>query len=134
MTAKTGAGIRIDRWLWCARFNKTRSQASVAIQGGHVRINDVRARPGSRVTPGDRLRIVREGLEYELVVLSLPTRRGPAAEAQACYAEDEASRQRREATVEKIRMDRRLMPRTDGRPDKHTQRKIRRFNRDSQDE
>lgn len=134
MTDKVETGIRIDRWLWCARFSKTRSLAAASIEGGHVRINDQRAKPGSRVVPGDRLRIVRDSLEFNVEVLSLPTRRGPAAEARACYTEDEASRERREAAIERIRQDRRLMPRTEGRPDKHTRRKIRLFNRDSSDD
>ena len=123
--------MRIDRWLWCARFSKTRSQAADAVSGGHVRINEQRAKPGSRVVPGDRLRIVRDGLVFNVEVLALPSRRGPSAEARACYLEDEASVAVREAAIETIRMDRKLMPRTEGRPDKRTQRKIRRFNRNS---
>lgn len=130
MTGRTEAGLRLDRWLWCARFFKTRSQAAAAIHGGHVRIGDQRAKPGSRVVPDDRLRIVRDGLVFNVEVLALPSRRGPAAEARSCYREDEASVAIRQAAVEAIRMDRKLMPRTEGKPDKHTQRKIRRFNRE----
>jgi ribosome-associated heat shock protein Hsp15 len=104
------------------------------VQGGHVRINGQRAKPGSRVIPGDRLRILRDSLEYNVVIQSVPARRGPAAEARTCYLEDEASRECREAAIERIRQDRRLMPRVDGRPDKRTRRKIRQFNRESTDD
>ena len=134
MSGNSIAGIRIDRWLWYARFYKSRSMAAEAVQGGHVRINEQRAKPGSRVVPGDRLRILRDSLEYSVAVQSIPARRGPAAEARACYLEDEASRERREAAMERIRQDRRLMPRVEGRPDKHTRRKIRQFNRASTDD
>lgn len=133
MTVTPEAGTRIDRWLWCARFSKTRSQAAAAINGGHVRINDRRAKPGSRVVPGDRLRIVREGQVFNIEVLAIPTRRGPASEARGCYLEDDASRRVRESAAEAVRQDRKLMPRTDGRPNKHTRRGIRRFNRDPGD-
>jgi ribosome-associated heat shock protein Hsp15 len=134
MSGNSTTGIRIDRWLWYARFSKSRSQAAEAVQGGHVRINGQRAKPGSRVIPGDRLRILRDSLEYNVVIQSVPARRGPAAEARTCYLEDEASRECREAAIERIRQDRRLMPRVDGRLDKRTRRKIRQFNRESTDD
>jgi ribosome-associated heat shock protein Hsp15 len=134
MTEESASGTRIDRWLWCARFSKTRSQAVSAINAGHVRINDRRAKPGSRVVPGDSLRIVRDGLVFNVEVLTIPTRRGPAVEASTCYLEDDASRRIRESAVESVRQDRKLMPRTEGRPDKRTRRKIRRFNRDLADD
>lgn len=131
MTGRSETGMRIDRWLWFARFSKTRSQAVAAVQGGHVRINDQRAKPGSRVLTGDRLRIVRDSFEFNVEVLSLPHRRGPASEARTCYSEDDVSREKRETAIEKVRQDRKHMPRTEGRPDKHTRRKIRRFNRET---
>ncbi|MEQ9563793.1 MAG: S4 domain-containing protein, partial [Woeseiaceae bacterium] len=105
MSGNSTAGIRIDRWLWYARFYKSRSLAAEAVQGGHVRINEQRAKPGSRVAPGDRLRILRDSLEYCVVVQSIPARRGPAAAARACYLEDEESRERREAAMERLRQD-----------------------------
>ena len=117
--------LRIDRWLHCCRFFKTRSQAAAAVAGGHVRLNGERAAPGKRVAIGDRIDLVRERLDYSLEVIAIPARRGPAAEAQACYAEDEAVARERQMKVAALRQDRLLMPKTDGRPDKRTRRKLR---------
>ena len=117
--------LRIDRWLYCCRFFKTRSKAAAAVTGGHVRLNGERPAPGVRVKVGDRIDLVRERLDYALTVTRIPGRRGPAAEARACYAEDEATVARRQAKTAALRQDRLLMPRTDGRPDKHTRRKLR---------
>ena len=123
--APTADTLRIDRWLHCCRFFKTRSKASAAVAGGHVRLNGERAAPGSRVVVGDRIDLIRDRLDYSLEVLAIPARRGPAAEAQSCYVEDEASVAKRQARTEALRQDRLLMPRTDGRPDKRTRRKLR---------
>jgi len=129
MSDSTGS-LRIDRWLFYSRFFKTRSRATAAVTGGHVKLNEERATPGSRVKPGDRIDLVRERLLYSLEVLEIPARRGPAAEAQACYLEDEESiRQRRQLSAA-LKQDRLLTPRTDGRPDKHTRRKLRERNRE----
>ena len=117
--------LRIDRWLYFCRFFKTRSKASAAVTGGHVRLNGERAAPGHRVKVGDRINLVRERLDYSLTVTGVPTRRGPAPEARQCYAEDEATVAQREAKTAALRQDRLLMPKTDGRPDKRTRRKLR---------
>jgi ribosome-associated heat shock protein Hsp15 len=119
--------LRIDRWLYHCRFYKTRSQASAAVTGGHVRLNGTRAAPANRVSVGDRIDLVRDRLDYSFEVLAIPVRRGPASEAQACYREDEASVSAREAKIEALRQDRLQMPRTEGRPDKRTRGKLRRF-------
>lgn len=123
-------GLRVDRWLWYARFHKTRMLATAAVQGGHVRINGERARPGNRVVPGDTVEIVKEQLRYRLSVLLLPLRRGPASEARKCYKEDPATQQKRLETIIRIKEDRRQMPRTRGKPDKHTRRLLRARHRD----
>ena len=117
--------LRIDRWLYFCRFFKTRSKATAAVTGGHVRLNGERAAPGTRVKVGDRIDLVRERLEYALEVTAIPTRRGPATEARSCYIEDEAIVTEREEKTRALRQDRLLMPKTDGRPDKHTRRKLR---------
>lgn len=124
-------GLRVDRWLWFTRFYKSRSQATAAASGGHVRINGERARPGTRVRPGDTVQLVRHQLEYRVEILELPARRGPAAEARATYREDPESVARREAASDSLRHDRMHMPRTDGRPDKRTRRLLRDRNRGS---
>ena len=122
-------GLRIDQWLWFARFYKTRGRASTAVTGGHVKINGERAKPGSRVKPGDIIDLVRDQLPYRMEAGPLPLRRGPASEAKHCYLEDAASEQMRQDIIAGIRQDRRQMPRTAGRPDKHTRRKLREHNR-----
>ncbi len=116
---------RIDRWQYFCRFFQTRSKATAAVTGGHVRLNGERAAPGNRVQVGDRIDLVRERLDYALTVTGIPERRGPAPEARRCYAEDEATVTRREATTAALRQDRLLMPTTAGRPDKRTRRKLR---------
>ncbi|MGB5164626.1 MAG: S4 domain-containing protein, partial [Woeseiaceae bacterium] len=75
--------LRIDRWLFYCRFFKTRGRATAAVTGGHVKVNGERASPGHRVKCGDRIDLVRERLPYSLDVISIPSRRGPAAEAKA---------------------------------------------------
>ena len=121
--------LRLDRWLWFTRFYKTRSAASAAVQGGHVRVNGEPAKTSLRVRVGDRVRLVRQQLTWEFTVLDLPPRRGPAREAQACYEETADSVARREQTVSELRRDRLQMPMTHGKPDKHTRRKLRDRNR-----
>jgi ribosome-associated heat shock protein Hsp15 len=119
--------LRIDRWLWCARFYKTRSAAADAVKGGHVQVNGQRAKPAREVKVGDRLAIVRNETEYEVSVTAIPARRGPASEAQACYVESEASIARRLAEAERRALAREAGDRapTSGRPDKRTRRLLR---------
>ena len=124
--------LRIDRWLFFCRFFKTRSKATAAVTGGHVKLNGERAAPGVRVQVGDRVELVRDRLPFALEVTAIPSRRGPATEARACYVEDESVVQERELKVAALKQDRMLMPKTDGRPDKRTRRKLRaRSRRDS---
>jgi ribosome-associated heat shock protein Hsp15 len=120
------AGLRIDRWLWCARFFKTRSLAADAVKGGHVRVNGQRAKPAREVRVGDTLVIGRDDAEYEVAVTDIPARRGPAAEARLCYVESDASIERRRVAAEQRAVAREtLRPPTPGRPDKRTRRLIR---------
>src|SRR5258707_13321325 len=86
---------RLDKWLWHARFFKTRSLAAAAINGGKVHLNAERVKPAHRVRVGDRLSLSLQGIVGEFEVLGLPARRGPAAEAQAQYLETPASAERR---------------------------------------
>ncbi len=127
------AAVRIDRWLWFTRFYKTRVLAAAAVSGGHVKLNGERAKPGSRVKQGDTIELVKDKLPYSLSAGPLPVRRGPANEAQLCFTEDESAVLRRRQIVDGIRQDRRQMPRTDGKPDKHTRRKLRERNRGRDD-
>jgi ribosome-associated heat shock protein Hsp15 len=125
MTGPNGS-LRIDRWLYFCRFFKTRSKATAAVTGGHVRLNGERAAPGKSVSVGDRIDLVRDRLSYSLAVTAIPSRRGPASEARQCYVEDEASVREREDKTAALRQDRMLMPKTEGRPDKRTRRLLRR--------
>ncbi len=122
-------GLRIDKWLFHCRFFKTRSKATTAVTGGHVKLNGERPAPGVRVKVGDRIELVRDRLPYSLEVSAIPTRRGPATEARACYAEDESVVAERQQKIATLKQDRMLMPKTAGRPDKHTRRKLRERNR-----
>lgn len=122
--------LRLDRWLWFTRFYKTRTAATAAVHGGHVRVNGERARTSVRVQPGDEIRLQRQQLQYVLTVVDIPARRGPAKEARVCYRESEASVSRREQRLAELRRDRLQMATTQGRPDKHTRRRLRQRNRD----
>jgi ribosome-associated heat shock protein Hsp15 len=117
--------LRLDRWLWFARFYKTRTAATAAVQGGHVRVNDETARTAARVRIGDRIKLVRQQLTWDLTVTGIPLRRGPAKEAQSCYLESDESVARRAQTMAELKRDRLQMPMTRGKPDKHTRRKLR---------
>jgi ribosome-associated heat shock protein Hsp15 len=123
VTTKTNS-LRIDRWLFYCRFFKTRSKATAAVDGGHVKVNGERVAPGKRVECGDRVDMVRERLLYSFEIISIPIRRGPAAEAKGCYQEDADTVSEREAQASALRQDRMLMPKTEGRPDKRTRRKL----------
>jgi ribosome-associated heat shock protein Hsp15 len=126
---RDGATLRVDKWLWCARFFRTRSLAAEAVSGGKVHVNGQRVKPARTVRPGDRLDVTL-GTEVATVeVVAIPARRGPAAEARACYAETPESVARRERSREQRRLAALAAPRTDGRPDKHTRRELLRFHR-----
>src|ERR1017187_1268530 len=95
-------GTRIDKWLWAARFFKTREQASKACEMSRVSSNGQRAKPAREVRVGDMLQIKNEAAEFEIEVLALSQQRGPAAIAQTLYRETEASVElRRKATEER---------------------------------
>ena len=123
MTDSPGA-LRIDRWLYYCRFYKSRSLATAAVSGGHVRINGERTTPGARVRCGYRIELMRDRLPYVMDVTAIPTRRGPATEARQCYEEDPGIVLERESLAQALRQDRMLMPKTKGRPDKHTRRQL----------
>jgi ribosome-associated heat shock protein Hsp15 len=116
-----GPDLRIDRWLWCARLYKSRSSAAEAVRAGHVRLNGSRVKPAHDVKIGDALSIQRSTVECEVTVVGIPTRRGPSAEAQACYAETAESVERRRVAAERRSAALDLAP-TPGRPDKRTRR------------
>lgn len=118
--------VRIDKWLWAARFFKTRSLAVQAVDGGKVYCNGDRVKPARAVHPGDELR-VRQG-PYEMIVLvrALSERRGPASEAALLYEETAASIAAREILKEQLRIE--PVYENKGRPTKRDRRHITRFN------
>jgi len=128
-TANDSAGVRLDRWLWAARFYKTRALAVEAIDGGKVQVNGHRAKRAKHVRVGDELRIRKGPFEYLVFVRDLSERRGPPQEAQGLYAEAAESVQRRETLAAQIRTAPAPSFREKGRPTKQERREIERFKR-----
>jgi len=119
-----GDSQRLDKWLWSARFYKTRLLAVEAINGGHVHVNGQHARPSRLVRPGDEIEISKGPYRWHVVIQALAQRRGPATEARQLYSEQAGSMQQREA----VRAERKLVtPAPTKRPDKRQRRKIIRF-------
>lgn len=116
---------RIDKWLYYTRFYKTRALAAKAVAGGHVRVNGTRVKPSTFIKVGDTIDLVRHQLPYRVVAVSMPGRRGPARDASTWYAENEDVASERQAIVDSRKLDRLQMPRTKGRPDRDTRRKLR---------
>ena len=119
--------LRIDKWLWAARFFKTRSLAAKAVDGGKVTLNGERAKPAKELKPGNELTIRVAELEWTVIVKELSERRGPAEAARQLYAETEASVQQRQRAIEARRIRVGLVREDGGRPTKKDRRLIRRF-------
>lgn len=113
--------LRVDKWLWCARFYRSRSLAQGAVEGGHVQVNGERVKSSRLVRVGDRLRITRERERFEVEVAGLPLRRGPATEARRLYRESAESEAARVQARELARLTQAI---TDGRPDKRQRRDL----------
>jgi ribosome-associated heat shock protein Hsp15 len=114
--------IRIDKWLWAARFFKTRSLAADAVESGKVRWNDERAKPSRILKPGDLLHIDNGATVWQVEVLGLSDKRGSAAIAQALYLETPASRARRQAEAEQRKLFHEPTSHLKGRPTKRDRR------------
>lgn len=128
-----GAGLRLDKWLWAARFFKTRQLAVEAINGGRVQVNGQRAKPGRTVREGTHLSVHKGSLQWELVVKAISRQRRPASEAVLLYEESEESRIRRQELVRERRESGTAAPGAMGRPNKRERRMIQRFTRKSGD-
>jgi ribosome-associated heat shock protein Hsp15 len=120
-------GMRIDKWLWAARFFKTRSAAAQAIGGGKVHVNGDRIKPARLIRLGDRVEVSRGRQRMVVVVDALNTQRRPAKEAQGLYRETEASRLNREREAECRRQLKGPFPHRMHRPNKRERREIRRL-------
>ena len=122
-------GVRMDKWLWAARFFKTRSQAARACELGRIESNGQGAKAGREVRVGDLLQVKNDGGDFQVQVLALSEMRGPAAFAQTLYRETEASRELRL----KLAADRKTLPHfeafREGKPSKRDRREIDRLRR-----
>jgi ribosome-associated heat shock protein Hsp15 len=121
--------VRIDKWLWAARFYKTRGLSAEAVDGGKVQVNGERVKPAKVLKTGDAL-VIRNGpYVWEITVLAMSDRRGPAPEAAKLYQETEESRRTREERAAIIKAERLSNPYDGGRPTKKQRRQIIRFTR-----
>jgi ribosome-associated heat shock protein Hsp15 len=121
--------VRLDRWLWAARFFKTRSLAAQAIGGGKVQVNGHRVKRAKTVHVGDEIRVRRGPFEHCVIVQDLSERRGPAKEAQGLYEETAESLHKRETLATQIKSIPKPTFREKGRPTKRERREIDRFKR-----
>lgn len=126
-TQENSAEVRIDKWLWAARFFKTRSLAAAAVAGGKVTLNGARPKPSRMVRAGDHLNLRRGAYEWIVIVRGTSTYRGPASEAQALYQETEESRSKRQAAAAQLKIERPADFDSPGRPSKKDRRAISKF-------
>ncbi len=125
----TGAGptVRIDKWLWAARFFKTRSLATAAIKGGHIELDGHKAKASAAVRAGQMLKIKKPEQVFEIEVIAVSDKRGPASQAQQLWQETPESEKRRADEAAERRAARLTMPRPTARPDKKSRRRLRQF-------
>ena len=116
--------VRIDKWLWTARFFRTRSAATEAVKGGHVKVNGERAKPSREVLVGDRLEIRRDQQRWTVDVRALAERRGTASAAAALYEETEESKAAREQRRLELKASRPLGADLGARPTKRDRRRL----------
>lgn len=121
------SGVRIDKWLWAARFFKTRALASRACDLGRIHSNQIEAKPSREVRVGDMLRVRNEGGEFEIEVVQLSEMRGPAAVAQTMYRETDASKEARMKATEERKVMQQYAPIPEHRPSKRDRRRIIQF-------
>ena len=119
--------VRIDKWLWAARFFKTRALASKACDMGRILSNGIEAKPARDVRVGDKLNVKNEGGDFDIEVLALSEMRGPAAVAQALYHETDASKEARAKAAEERKAMQQYAPLPERRPSKRDRRRIIQF-------
>ncbi|HEX4782446.1 MAG TPA: S4 domain-containing protein [Usitatibacter sp.] len=124
--------MRVDKWLWAARFYKTRSLSSQAIEAGHVVVNGERAKPAKLLKPGDEVAVRRPPFEHAIVVKALSEKRGSASDAALLYEETAESRARRTALAAQMKAS--PQPHFKGRPTKKTRRDYEKWLRGSDEE
>ncbi len=122
--------MRLDKWLWAARFFKTRSLAAEAINGGKIHLNGQRVKPGKEIGVGARLEISKDQYVWDITVTALNAQRRPAREAVLMYQETPESLAKRQAEIERRRLEHDLGGQSEQRPDKKDRRQIHRFKRE----
>lgn len=127
---ETADKVRIDKWLWAARFFKTRSLATDAVNGGKVDLNEASVKPAKLVQAGDTIRVRIGPQEHQVLVRGVSGRRGSAPVAQALYEETASSRARREKLAEQLRLAPAGFMYDKGRPTKRDRRELERFRDD----
>jgi len=120
-------GVRVDKWLWAARFFKTRALAADAVAGGKVEVNGQKPKPAKTVHPGDVVRIRLGPYEHLVTVKGVSERRGPHAEAVKLYEEDAAAKTRRERLAEQHRIANTAFAHGEGKPSRHERDAVRRL-------
>ncbi len=126
--------MRLDKWLWCARFFKTRALAATAIKGNKIRVNDNAIKAAKNIKPGDKLTIRKPPYQHDITVLKLSKNRLSASQAVLLYEETAESIQTREELAKQIKAESASFPRTRGRPSKRDRRHIIRFIRKTPDQ
>ncbi len=121
--------MRLDKWLWCSRFYKTRALAVSAIKGNKVNVNNLAIKAAKNIHIGDRVEIRKSPYQYTITIRRLTHNRLSASQAALLYEEDKESTQIREELAKQIKADSASFPRTRGRPTKRDRRKIIRFTR-----
>jgi ribosome-associated heat shock protein Hsp15 len=124
--------MRLDKWLWAARFFKTRSLAQQAIAASHVRLNDERVKPAHELKVGDSVFLRKENLQWQVVVKALSERRGPSEEARQLYEETAESRKERERRSDLRRWGAEPSAQLKGRPTKRDRRRLARLSGESE--
>jgi ribosome-associated heat shock protein Hsp15 len=119
--------VRIDKWLWAARFFKTRTLAAEAVAGGKVEVNGDRPKPSRIVRVGDTITIRRGLYEWTIVVKDIARLRGPTSQAQKLYQETDESVRKRDAAIAQLKLERSPEFDAPGRPSKKDRRAMQRF-------
>ena len=117
-------GVRLDKWLWAARFYKTRNIAREMIAGGKVDYNGVRAKPSRTVETGALVRLIKGSVRMEVEILKISEVRGPASVAQELYRETEESKISREKQIAQLKVKALLSPHPDTKPSKKERRQL----------
>ena len=131
-SSENTAPVRADKWLWAARFFKTRALATAAINTGKVHVNGDRIKPARKLGIGDQVTVRKGPYSFAISVERLLTRRGPAAEARTLYRESEASMQQRQEISRQQQLEGRGPGVRERRPDKRGRRRIRQFRQQSE--